>query len=114
MFDIQFTHTSSNGSSSKYFVYTLVPGTVITEKVPPQAQHIIELAYNLSLEQPIFTYKDLIDYIEECCLAGGTVFTRSKGGTERIVRYYAKLLQQIGALTDYAEVETEQKFNDNV
>ena len=114
MFDVKFTHSSSSSSNSKSFVYTLVPGSVITEKVPPQAQHIIELAYNLSLEKQIFTYADLIHYIDECCAYSGTIFTRSKGGTERIVRYYSGLLQEIGALTDWSEVETTQQFEDEL
>ncbi|GAF92350.1 unnamed protein product [marine sediment metagenome] len=105
MFDIQFTHSASNGSSAKCFIYTLVPGSIVTEKIPPQAQHIIELAYNLSLTKQIFTYNDLIHYIDECCAYDGTVFTRSKGGTERIVRYYSALLQSIGALTDFSTCE---------
>ena len=104
MLDIQFTHSPGNGaSSSKQFVCTLSKGSRIAEKVPPQAQQIVHLAYNLSLDKPIFTYNDLIHYIDECCAYNGTIFTRSKGGTERIVRYYSRLLQEIGALTDIAD-----------
>jgi hypothetical protein len=108
MLDIKFTHSSANGaSSSKHFSFTLVPGAVVTEKVPPQAQQIVHLAYSLSLEKPIFTYNDLIHYIDECCAYNGAIFTRSKGGTERIVRYYSALLQEIGALTDISELTEE-------
>lgn len=97
-FNIQFTHTSSSSSSAKRFNFGLDPDAEITEKVPPQAQQIIELAYHLSLDQPTFTYTDLINYIDDCCEYSGTTFTRSKGGTDRIVRYYAKLLQELNVL----------------
>lgn len=105
MLNIKFVHSTSHGASSfKQFSFTLVPGAVVTEKVPPQAQQIVHLAYHLSLTKPIFTYNDLIHYIDECCAYNGTIFTRSKGGTERIVRYYSALLQEIGALTDIADI----------
>ena len=106
MLNIKFTHSSSSShSAAKQFVFSLEEGSVVTEQVPPQAQQIVQLAYALSLGQPIFSYNDLINYIDECCAYNGTIFTRSKGGTERIVRYYAKLLQQIGALTNINDVE---------
>lgn len=107
MLDIQFTHTSSNGSSSKTFVFSLPPGSVVTEKVPPQAQHVIQLAFALSQTQTFFTYNELINFIDECCAYNNTTFTRSKGGTERIVRYYSKLLQNIGALTDASTIDSD-------
>ena len=109
MFNVNFTHSTSNGSNAKQFAFTGAEGMTITEKVPPQAQHIIQLAYALSLDQPVFSYADLIAYIEECCLAGGTNFTNSKGGVERIVRYYSKLLQEIGIITNISDLdETEE------
>lgn len=106
MLNIKFTHSSSSSqSSTKQFVFTLADGATVSERVPPQAQQIILLTYALSLEQPIFSYNDIISYIDECCAYNGTIFTRSKGGTERIVRYYAKLLQEIGAITNINDVE---------
>ena len=104
MFDIKYTHTSSGSSNSKRFSFTGVPGMTIDEKVPPQAQHIIQLAYSMSLDKPIFTLNDLIHYIDECCAYDNTTFTNSKGGTERIVRYYSKLLQTIGVITDINDI----------
>ena len=107
MFNIQFTHTSNNSSSAKQFTFGLNDDDTITEKVPPQAQHIIELIYNLAQEQETFTYNDIIAYIDECCAYNGTVFTRSKGGTERIVRYYGKLLQELNVLVSPTSEDVE-------
>lgn len=113
MLNIKFTHSTSHGSSAaKQFAFTLVEGAVVTEKVPPQAQQIVHLAYHLSLIQPIFTYSDLIHYIDECCAYNGTIFTRSKGGTERIVRYYSALLQEIGALTEASDSDDEDPIDE--
>ena len=100
MIDINYTHTSSSSSNAKQFSFTGTDGMEVDVKVPPQAQHIVQLAYALSLDSPIFTLPQLIHYIDECCNADGTTFTTSKGGTERIVRYYSKLLQSIGVITD--------------
>ena len=100
MFDIKFSHTStSNGSSAKQFYFIMEPGTVVHEKVPPQAQQILQVCYTISTIQETFTYADIIKYIDTRCESTGTTFTNSKGGTERIVRYYAKLMQTIGAIS---------------
>ena len=97
MLNINYTHTSSStGYNQKKFTFTGVEGMTIEEKVPPQAQQIIQLAYTMSQDKPIFTLNDIIAYIDENY--DGT-FTNSKGGTERIVRYYSKLLQTIGIIT---------------
>jgi hypothetical protein len=98
MLNITFTHTSSSGSSAK--VFKLADGDItISQKVPNQAKQIIEYAKKLSVdgvdleadepEYNTFTYQELVDYID--ANHEGT-FTTSKGGTMRIVRYYAKLL----------------------
>ena len=109
MFDISYTHSTGNGSNAKQFSFTGVPGMKAKEKIPPQAQHIIQLAYALSLDQPIFTYAQLIEYIEECCAYDNTTFTTSKGGTERIVRYYSALLQSVGILTDITKIDSDEE-----
>lgn len=109
MFNINYTHSSSsNGfSNQKQFSFTAVEGMTISEKIPPQCQQIIQLAYSLSLDKPIFTLSDLIHYIDECCAFDNTNFTNSKGGTERIVRYYSKLLQNSGIITNVADIDTD-------
>ena len=108
MFNINYTHTSSSfGSNQKQFTFTAVEGMTVEEKIPPQAQHIIQLTYAMSLDKPIFTLNDIIQYIDECCAADNTTFTRSKGGTERIVRYYSKLLQSAGIITDVNSVDDD-------
>jgi hypothetical protein len=105
MFDINYTHTSSSfGSNQKSFSFTGQPGMTVEEKIPPQCQQIIQLTYALSLDKPIFTLNDIIAYIDENY--EGT-FTNSKGGTERIVRYYSKLLQTVGIITDINSVDAE-------
>lgn len=96
MINIEFTHTSRSSHSAKSFTFTGEDGMVIDQKVPNQARQIIHYAYELSLQQPTFTYNDLVDYIDNN--HEGT-FTTSKGGTMRIVRYYSKLLQDVGILT---------------
>ena len=101
MFNINYTHSSSSSNSNqKQFTFTAVEGMTIEEKIPPQCQHIIQLTYAMSLDKPIFTLNDIIHYIDECCSYDNTTFTNSKGGTERIVRYYSKLLQSTGVITD--------------
>lgn len=95
MININYTHTSNSGSSAKLFTFTDETDITIDQKVPNQARQIITYAYNLSQEQPEFTYQHLADYIDEH--HSGT-FTTSKGGTMRIIRYYSKLLQEAGVL----------------
>lgn len=100
MLNIQFTNTSSSSSNAKTFKFGLTENTTFETKVPPQAQHIILLIQALAEQQPTFTYNDIINYIDDCCTYSGTTFTRSKGGTERIVRYYSKLLQELDVLVE--------------
>lgn len=107
MFKINYAHSSSNTgySNQKQFSFTAVEGMTITEKIPPQCRQIIDLTYALSLDKPIFTLADIIHFIDECCAYDGTTFTNSKGGTERIVRYYSKLLQDVGIITNIADID---------
>lgn len=109
MFNVTFSHSSTSNSSFKKFVFTLAEGSTISNRFPPQAQQILHLAYHLSLTQPVFSYNDLIHYIDECCAYNNTIFTRSKGGTERIVRYYAKLLQSEGVITDINDTDLTEE-----
>jgi hypothetical protein len=108
---ITYSHTSNSSSSAKRFNLGLTEDTVITEKVPPQLQQIISCIILLSDEQPSFTYNDIIQYIDSLCEIDNSTFTRSKGGTERIVRYYGKLLQQLNVLVDASSIDTELDFN---
>lgn len=110
--NISFTHTSTSTSSAKRFALGLTEDTTISEKVPPQAQQIIQCVILLADEQPTFTYNDIIQYIDELCSIDGVKFTRSKGGTERIVRYYAKLLQELSVLVEASSIDTELSFDD--
>lgn len=119
MFDIKFSHSTNTGASAKLFYFVANPGQTIEVKVPNQAQQIIHLAYYYSEENENspFTFQQLADYIDECSSASNTVFTTSNGGTIRIIRYYSKLLQEIGVLSTTApqpEEESEQEldFND--
>lgn len=113
MFDIKFSTTSSSSSNAKRFKFTFEPGQTVTEKVPPQAQQIIHMAYYLSEQQDDFSYNELIKFIEDACTYSGTTFTNSKGGVERIVRYYAKLLQELGIITDVNSIEIDDDPTDD-
>lgn len=107
MLNIEYTHSSSSSSNSKTFAFTGVEGMTIDQKVPQQCQLIVQYAYTMSLDQPLFTLNDLVAYIENRCNDEGVTFTRSKGGVDRIVRYYSKLLQNIGVITDINASESE-------
>jgi hypothetical protein len=96
MFNINYTHTSKSSFAAKRFTFTGEEGMTIEQKIPNQARQIIQYAYTLSEEQDSFTLGDLAQHIDE---HHEGVFTQSKGGTERIVRYYSKLLQEAGILT---------------
>lgn len=95
MISINYTHTSRSSYASKNFTFTGEDGMTIDEKVPNQARQIINYAFELSKTQEVFTYTDLVNYIDA---HHEGVFTTSKGGTMRIVRYYSKLLQDIGII----------------
>ena len=95
MFNINYTHTSNSGSSAKQFRFIGEAGMTIEAKVPNQARQIVDYIYNLTLTVENFTYQQLADYIDEQT----DNFTTSKGGTMRIIRYYSKLLQEIGIIT---------------
>lgn len=95
MLNLNYTHTSNSGSSAKSFIFTATEGQTIEQKIPNQAKQIINYTYLLSQEQDQFTYADIVNYIDTH--HEGT-FTTSKGGTERIVRYYSKLLQSAGII----------------
>jgi DNA-directed RNA polymerase delta subunit len=96
MINIEYTHTSRSSHSAKSFTFTGEDGMVIEQRIPNQARQIIRYAYELSQQQPTFTYNDLVAYIDEH--HEGT-FTNSKHGTMAIVRYYSKLLQDAGVIT---------------
>ena len=96
MFNIQYTHTSKSSFAAKRFTFTGEEGMTIEQKVPNQARQIIQYAFQLSQEADDFSLTELANYIDQH--HEGT-FTTSKGGTERIVRYYSKLLQETGILS---------------
>lgn len=93
MINIEYTYSSNNGSAAKLFKVTDEDLT-IEQKVPNQARLIIKYALELGESQGTFTFADLEQHID----ANEIEFTRSKGGTMRILRYYSKLLQEIGLL----------------
>ena len=110
---ITYSHSSTRSSSAKRFAFGLTEDTIITEKVPPQLQQIIECISYLAEEQSTFTYNDIISYVDALSEIDNSTFTRSKGGTERIVRYYGKLLQELDVLVEPHSVDTEIDFNDD-
>lgn len=96
MIDINFTHKSNYGATSKSFLFIGETGMTVDAKVPNQAKSIINHAYQLHEQNDgaSFTLTNLADFIDD----NTENFTQSKGGTIRIVRYYSKLLQTIGIM----------------
>jgi hypothetical protein len=108
MFDINYTHKSGSSAKSKLFYFTASEGMVITEKVPAQAKTIISNAHSLAQTTSPFTLNQLIEHIED----NESNFTNSKGGVDRIVRYYSKLMQNIGVISTEQPVDEEAPTED--
>ena len=120
MFDITFSSTTASGASHKRFQVAdrpMVPvldedgNPVIDESTgddlmrreplhvegntPYQMQQIIRygLAYAEQNDNEPFTFDQLAAFIDDNFVGD---FTRSKGGTIRIIRYYSKRIQEAG------------------